>query len=45
MARVAHVVRHVGLIGAMRRISGNGTGARPAVTGIHRPSAWTECSS
>lgn len=45
MARVAHAVGHVRLIGATRTISGNGTGARPAVTRIHRPSASTKCSS
>jgi hypothetical protein len=44
-AQVAHAVGHVGLIGAPRRITGNGTGARPNMTGIHRTSASTERSS
>jgi hypothetical protein len=41
--QLAHAVGHVGLIGAMRRISGTAIG--PGDSSTHRTSAPTNCSS
>src|SRR5947209_16900804 len=40
-AQLAHAVGHVGLIGALRQISGTAAAPAPAVTGVHRTSAST----